>query len=736
LTTGQVINYKITATDATNNATSTANFTCAPVGTQSILSDDFNQCVLDPETWTVYDPQVGTAGQATIRATGTQLEVTVPGGVNHDVWRDGITAPHIMQEIGNVNFTVEAKFESAVTQKYQIQGLLIKQDDANLVRISFEYVGGGQTYVSVYPITNGEPAIAVSQQIPTKNEPLYLRLERNGTAWEIAYRHESDANFTSGGAYRFTHTLNASEIGFFAGNVGDISVGAAAPAFTAVFDYFFNDIARINPEDSSALYLKSLTAQPSDGGIASSVPVSPTVGAPANCGSPIRLTATAQPGWSFDRWSSAKGSVAGTANPLVTAFDFEEEVTAIFKQDEYTLDRTVVGNGAITVEPLTDTYRYSDVVQLTAVPAPGWSFDSWSGDATGSAPQTALVMTGDAAVTATFTQDEYTLVVNTAGDATGAVTVTPTQQTYHYSDVVTLEAVPTNGALFAGWSGALSGDALNATLTITGNTEVTATFVKNLYVLDVAVVSQHADEETGDGGSVTVTPDKANYIFNEAVNLVAVPNPGWSFSGWSGDATGTTPAITMVMTGNKSVTATFTQNQYTLARTTTGAGQGTIVVSPDQERYVYGDVVTVTATPANGSLFAGWSGALSGSELSQTLTITADTAIGAVFSQREYRINATAVGGQGSEVPGTVTITPAGPYYLGAEVTLTAVANPGYHFVKWTVEPDLSAADATDLTDPTQTLIVGDDVSYFAHFEKDGVVDESTNIFLPLISGK
>lgn len=38
------------------------------------------------------------------------------------------------------------------------------------------------------------------------------------------------------------------------------------------------------------------------------------------------------------------------------------------------------------------------------------------------------------------------------------------------------------------------------------------------------------------------------------------------------------------------------------------AGQGTVDIDPDQETYFYGDVVTLTATPAAGWTFAGWSG--------------------------------------------------------------------------------------------------------------------------------
>jgi len=42
------------------------------------------------------------------------------------------------------------------------------------------------------------------------------------------------------------------------------------------------------------------------------------------------------------------------------------------------------------------------------------------------------------------------------------------------------------------------------------------------------------------------------------VTLTATPDPGFQFSGWSGDASGTASSTTVMMDGNKTVTATFT----------------------------------------------------------------------------------------------------------------------------------------------------------------------------------
>ena len=54
------------------------------------------------------------------------------------------------------------------------------------------------------------------------------------------------------------------------------------------------------------------------------------------------------------------------------------------------------------------------------------------------------------------------------------------------------------------------------------------------------------------------------YHYGDVVQLTAVPDPGWSFSHWSGDVTGTTNPISVRMNGNKTVTANYTSNQYSL----------------------------------------------------------------------------------------------------------------------------------------------------------------------------
>jgi len=58
-------------------------------------------------------------------------------------------------------------------------------------------------------------------------------------------------------------------------------------------------------------------------------------------------------------------------------------------------------------------------------------------------------------------------------------------------------------------------------------------------------------------GSVTATPDKADYSIGEVVELKPKPNTGYYFSGWAGDARGKSLVLNLTMDSNKTITANF-----------------------------------------------------------------------------------------------------------------------------------------------------------------------------------
>src|SRR5262245_13470009 len=119
----------------------------------------------------------------------------------------------------------------------------------------------------------------------------------------------------------------------------------------------------------------------------------------------------------------------------------------------------------------------------------------------------------------------------------------------------------------------------------------------------------------------------------------------------------------------------------TFTLTTQVSGSGTISRSPNASSYAAGTVVTLTATPASGFQFAGWSGDLTGSANPASITMSANRTVTATFTPvtgGPFTLT-TSVTGQGS-----ITRSPnASSYPAGTVVTLTATAAAGWRFDSW-----------------------------------------------------
>jgi uncharacterized repeat protein (TIGR02543 family) len=207
---------------------------------------------------------------------------------------------------------------------------------------------------------------------------------------------------------------------------------------------------------------------------------------------------------------------------------------------------------------------------------------------------------------------------------------------------------------------------------------------------------------TSGSGSVALNPPGGVYNAGANVTVTATAASGYQFSGWSGDLTGSTNPATITMDANKNVTANFTAlpPQYTLTVNTVGSGN----VTPDPPDGVYnaGANVTLTASPASGYQFSGWSGEINGTMNPATVTMDANKNITATFAALlppQYNLTTNVVG-SGSLVwdpPGTV-------YDAGTQITLTATPAPGYQFNGWEGDLAGSTNPATITIDTTKNV--------------------------------
>ena len=217
--------------------------------------------------------------------------------------------------------------------------------------------------------------------------------------------------------------------------------------------------------------------------------------------------------------------------------------------------------------------------------------------------------------------------LTTSVNPAGRGTVNPSGVTWYNSgQSVSVSATASSGYVFSAWSGDLSGSTNPSAVVMDRAKNVTANFTQNQvqYTLTVNIVPSGA-------GSVSKNPNKATYVQGEAVQLTATANAGYTFSNWSGDASGSTNPVTITMNANRAATANFTQNQYTLSVNISPAGAGSVTKNPNKATYVQGEAVQLTATANAGYTFSNWSGGASGSTNPVTITMNANSTVTANF---------------------------------------------------------------------------------------------------------
>lgn len=365
----------------------------------------------------------------------------------------------------------------------------------------------------------------------------------------------------------------------------------------------------------------ALTIQAPDG----SGTTSPTTGSYSyGQGTSTQVTATPYIGWVFDHWI-LDGNNAGSTNPITVTMSAAHTVGAVFTQLQYSITVSTSGQGSVTKNPSQTSYTYGSTIQVTATPASGWVFSGWSGDISGSSNPVSVTVSGNRGVTATFTQITYTLTVSTVGQ--GTFSKNPSQVSYASESTVQLTATPVAGWSFAGWSGDLSGSMNPATITMNAAKTVTATFTRNQYTITALA---------GSGGTIAPSGDVlVNYGSSQVFTIT--PNSGYQVSGVSldGSSVGAVSSYTFSnVQAAHTIFASFAQVTYTVTVSTAGSGSGSVTLSPPGGTYASGTVVTLTAIPAAGYSFTGWSGDASGSSSPLTVSMTENKAVTVTFTPR------------------------------------------------------------------------------------------------------
>ena len=472
-----------------------------------------------------------------------------------------------------------------------------------------------------------------------------------------------------------------------------------------------------------------------------SVSINPSGGL-YNSGTPVTLTATPEAGYQFSGWSGdLSGSLnpavlTMNANKTIIA-------TFTPLPPQYTLTVNTVGSGNVALNPAGNVYNDGTTVTLTATPMAGYQFNGWSGDLSGSTNPVTLTMNANKIVVATFAiMDLGGQVLHqqtVTGSSSSSTTVTTSASLAAMNGELYLAAISMDAKVAVA---AVSGLGLNWTLVksqCSGKNKtaievwmaqgvpsssgtVTATFVSKPSNAVIAV-SRYANVDVvvpignmvsgntvGWNGVCSGGVDSKAYSFNLNTTLNGsivygaaamrdrshTPAAGYTERADIKNSKAavaveekTVPAVAAI-----SIDGTFSGSVdwavigleirpqsgsgtlYTLATNVVGSGN----VTPTGGSYSPGAMATLTATPAAGYQFAGWSGDLSGTKNPATISMDANKTAVATFTQLppQYTLSINTVGS------GSIVLNPSnGVYDSGTPVTLTATPGAGYQFTGW-----------------------------------------------------
>ena len=314
-----------------------------------------------------------------------------------------------------------------------------------------------------------------------------------------------------------------------------------------------------------------------------------------------------------------------------------------------------------------------------------------------------------------------------------------------------LQATPDPGFIFAGWSGdCAAGTGLGHTILLNGSKSCGATFTATASTSSTATSASSGTSSTSGTGTsstsgtgtgttttgppftLTITRPSGGTISSAGIicgtggstcsvtmpgpmtlGLLATPDAGYTFSGWSGSCSGTSPGYALALQGPRTCAATFTTTSSTGSSSSgssgssssgTGAGTGTATNGPPYTLTITrpsggtvnsagincgtsGIACSVTmpgpmtlgllATPGAGYVFSGWSGNCSGTNASFALALQGPRTCVATFtaSSSSGSSGSSSSGSGGSSSSGTGTGTGTGT--TGPPFTLTITRPSG-----------------------------------------------------------
>ena len=271
----------------------------------------------------------------------------------------------------------------------------------------------------------------------------------------------------------------------------------------------------------------------------------------------VSLHVEAAPGSVFDHWEACSDGQILMIN--------HHACVVYFKLLQGTLTVTTVGNGQVSSLPVgidcgnsgdscRHTYEGGPLVTLTAIPDAGWQFEGWTGQCDDRGSVTLL---SDKRCEATFVQKmvqpptvpvDAQVNVAIAGKGKGRIKSQPAGidcgidciADYAPNTVVSLTATPIDNSIFTHWEGDCSGTSNPIRVNLDQAKSCNAYFA--LPSVKPALFHTLTVEKIGKGRVMSTSKGincgeicSASYTHNTQLNLMAIPDTGFEFTGFSGN---------------------------------------------------------------------------------------------------------------------------------------------------------------------------------------------------------
>jgi uncharacterized repeat protein (TIGR02543 family) len=434
-------------------------------------------------------------------------------------------------------------------------------------------------------------------------------------------------------------------------------------------------------------------------------------------GQTANITASAKEGNTFTNWTENGNVISHNASYSFTATQ-NRSLTANFSAEAYaiSLSASPAAGGTITGA---GNYSNGQSATVSATASAGYTLSNWTenGSVVSNSASYTFTVSQNRNLTANFTANTYTIALNASPTNGGT---TSGGGTFNHGQSVTITAAPSSGYFFTNWTenGNVVSNNANYTFSVTQNQSLTANFTA--YTYNIALNASPANGGTTAGGGT--------FNQGQSATITASAAAGYAFTNWTenGNVVSNNASYTFNVTQNRSLSANFTANTYTVVLNVGPAGGG---ITAGGGTFSHGQSVTVTAAPEQGFVFNGWfeDGNMVSNQETYTFTITHNRTLTANFEREMFVL--TYLTDSNGEIVGNPE---QAVYYSENGEPVHAVPLEGHHFVRWCDQ--LSFNPRTELfvtQNITRTAIFAKNVYHLSYgADKNGIVLGETDQFI------